>query len=101
MGGECRYPQRRRQPADAAGSLHPRPDGHDAEPSAGRVSGSDPTETAAREIRAAAARRAYFFNTHRLPPGKRGGHKKVISCFCRNGMASVMPFPLSSVHSAG
>ena len=46
MGGECRHPQRRRQPADAAGPLHPCPDGHDAEPSAGRVSGSDPTETA-------------------------------------------------------
>ena len=30
-----------------------------------------------------------------------GGRKKVISYFCRNGMASVMPFPLSSVHSAG
>ena len=30
-----------------------------------------------------------------------GGRKKVISYFCRNGMASVMPFPPSSVHSAG
>ena len=33
--------------------------------------------------------------------GMGGGRKKVISYFCRNGMASVMPFPLSSVHSAG
>ena len=40
------------------GPLHPCPDGHDAEPSAGRVSGSDPTETA-------------FFDTLRLPPGNR------------------------------
>lgn len=35
-------------------------------------------------------------------PGRMvGGRKKVISYFCRNGMASVMPFPPSSVHSAG
>lgn len=33
--------------------------------------------------------------------GMVGGRKKVISYFCRNGMASVMPFPPSSVHSAG
>ena len=29
-----------------------------------------------------------------------GGHKKVIS-FCRNGMASVMPFPVSSARPRG
>ena len=71
MGGECRYPQRCRQPADAAGPLYPRPDGHDAEPSAGRVSSFEPMETAAREIRAAAAGRTYFFDTLRLPPRNR------------------------------
>lgn len=37
----------------------------------------------------------------KLDAGMVGGRKKVISNFCRNGMASVMPFPLSSVHSAG
>ena len=36
-----------------------------------------------------------------VPQAMVGGRKKVISYFCRNGMASVMPFPPSSVHSAG
>lgn len=30
-----------------------------------------------------------------------GGRKKVISNFCRNGMASVMPFPVSLVRPRG
>ena len=31
------------------------------------------------------------------PAAMVGGHKKVISYFLRNGMASVMPFPVSAV----
>ena len=34
-------------------------------------------------------------------PGMVGGHKKVISYFLRNGVASVTPFPVSAVLPRG
>ena len=36
-------------------------------------------------------------NTRRRPPAMVGGHKKVISYFLWNGVASVTPFPVSAV----
>ena len=37
----------------------------------------------------------------KCPQGRGGGHKKVISYFLRNGVASVTPFPVSAVLPRG
>jgi hypothetical protein len=48
-----------------------------------------------------------FFNKKELPPGKGGGRKTVFLkkaenvVFSRDGVASVTPFPLSSIHPEG